>query len=343
VGELPPLQAVVGARTPLESLTMPNSTMPSSNPAAATALVGGGDVLQQLQALQLAEKAATGGDPRRHWGENERLVRDLLEELSQGSPEPDQREDLVEALSTADAMAVDGDGFGLLHYAAMYGDADAVSTLIRRRANVNCRTKVHETPLQLAAYYRQPEVCAVLLTHRARSDLADWQGRTALAAAKASKCGRSGEDSDAQARCVNLLEEVDAKLRAAGPPAALEELRTQGNGFFKKKSYADAVAAYSLGLAHSEDAGLYANRAACYLEMGKHMEAKLDAKKAVGLAGDAGHLKASWRLAKSCLTLGELDGADEALSEALAKFPEDAALRQLRNEVTLERRRRLST
>ncbi|CAE8696231.1 unnamed protein product [Polarella glacialis] len=217
VGELPPLQAVVGARTPLESLTMPNSTMPSSNPAAATALVGGGDVLQQLQALQLAEKAATGGDPRRHWGENERLVRDLLEELSQGSPEPDQREDLVEALSTAEAMAVDGvgDGFGLLHYAAMYGDAaantvsdaDAVSTLIRRRANVNCRTKVHETPLQLAAYYRQPEVCAVLLTHRARvalfdhrSDLADWQGRTALAAAKASKYGAGEVERTAMRR-----------------------------------------------------------------------------------------------------------------------------------------------
>eukprot|EP00933_Yihiella_yeosuensis_P025507 TRINITY_DN1978_c1_g7_i1.p1 TRINITY_DN1978_c1_g7~~TRINITY_DN1978_c1_g7_i1.p1 ORF type:complete len:456 (+),score=111.68 TRINITY_DN1978_c1_g7_i1:61-1368(+) len=313
--------------------------------AAATSDGGSGDVLEQLRKHQLAEQKATT-DQRRHWGENERLVRDLMEDLSQGIDDPDKREDLNESLKVAEPFAVDGDGFGLIHYASMYGDVDAVSSLIKRKSNVNSRTKVHETPLMLAAYYRHPEVCAVLLAHRARSDLADWQGRTPLEAAKVSKCigsyaSNPGLGAQQQARCVKLLDEVAAKQQADGPPSQLLELKKQGNDFFKDGRHNDAIAAYSLGLSYLDDAGLYANRAACYLHLGKHMEAKMDSKKAVGLSSESGHLKASWRLVKCCLALGELDAAEEALKEALAKFPGDAALRQLGNEISLEKRKRL--
>merc|ERR1711933_588077 len=100
----------------------------------------------------------------------------------------------------------------------MYGNVDAVSSLVRARANLNSRTLVHETPLALAAFYRHVEACALLLAHRARPDLADWRGRTPLAAAKSSKCG-NGQDNNlqAQARCVELPEQRAARDSAAGP------------------------------------------------------------------------------------------------------------------------------
>jgi len=355
---LPALQPCRDARTPLEApaATSPSGTGPDAvaGDGGATASAaegdaeasatgnGAGDIFERLRALQRAEQST---DPSRHWGDAERLVRDLLEDISSspdGRGADEQRDDLADALAQAAPTAVDSDSFGLLHYAAMYGDTEALATLLRKRANLNARTKVHETPLMLAAYYRHAEVCALLLAHRARPDLADWQGRTSLAAAKSSKCGRGRDDNAAaQRRCVELLEDRAARDHAAGPPREVEELRVQGNAFFRKKRYEEAAAAYSLGLSFLDDAGLYANRAACYLQLGKPLEAKLDARKAVGLAGEAGHVKASWRVARSCLALGELDAADEALREALGRTPEDAALRQLRNEVALERRKRL--
>jgi len=224
----------------------------------------------------------------------------------------------------------------------MYGSVDAVALLVRKRANVNGRTRVHETPLQLAAYYRHAEVCAVLLTHRARVDLADWQGRTPLAAAMASRCGNGlNNTAQAQAECVELLRDrLDKDKEGPGIKEA-EDLRKQGNDFFKKGELNEAIAAYSVGLASWDDELIYSNRAECYLKQERFTEAKMDAKKALGLAGEAGNKKAAWRLGKACLALGDLDGATEATREGLAKCPSDAALRQLRNDIELERRRRL--
>uniref|UniRef100_A0A7S0B3B8 Uncharacterized protein n=1 Tax=Pyrodinium bahamense TaxID=73915 RepID=A0A7S0B3B8_9DINO len=243
----------------------------------------------------------------------------------------------------------------------MYGCTDAIAALMRRKANPNVRTKVHETPLQLAAYYRHAEACALLLAHRARADLADAQGRTPLASAKESKCGSGPDNSgQAQARCVELLAARAAKEAAwregrpaespdeAGAAAALlvgareaAELRQQGNGFFAKGQYNEAVAAYSIALSFLDDAVLYSNRSECYLKLQRALEAKLDAQKAVGLAGEAGNKKAAWRLGRACLALGELPQAAEAARVGLRLWPADAALRQLANDAENERRRRL--
>eukprot|EP00747_Dinoflagellata_sp_TGD_P181289 gnl/TRDRNA2_/TRDRNA2_35078_c0_seq1.p1 gnl/TRDRNA2_/TRDRNA2_35078_c0~~gnl/TRDRNA2_/TRDRNA2_35078_c0_seq1.p1 ORF type:complete len:384 (+),score=112.18 gnl/TRDRNA2_/TRDRNA2_35078_c0_seq1:37-1188(+) len=350
--ELPPLRPCKDARTPSEALTRPRSdalgvdgTTPTPSDADFVgATIGGsgeGDVLEQLRQLQLKEQAAAG--PERHWGDAERHARDVMEAFGHAVNESDIAEAasaVTEAIEKGEARAVDGDGFGLLHYAAMYGSIEAVSSLVRRKANINARTQVHETPLMLAAYYRHAEVIALLLAHKARPDLADWQGRTPLAAAKESRCG-NGRDNhpQAQARCVEILSQRQKEDVARGPPKEAEELRKQGNGFFQKGSYDEAMAAYSLGLSFVDDAGLYANRAACHLQSQRFLEAKLDAQKAVGLAGEAGHKKASWRLAKACLALGELDKAEAAVKEALLRDSTDGALRQLKNEVVLERRR----
>lgn len=322
---------------------------------------GGGDVLERLRQMQLAESQATG--PERHWGETESRARDALEAFahSEGEDREEAREAAVAALEEAEPAAVDGDGFLLLHYAAMYGCAEAIAVLTRRKANVNVRTKVHETPLQLAAYYRHAEACALLLARRARADLADAQGRTPLAAAKESKCGNGPDNNgQGQAACVRLLAEraeKEAAWREARPAEAEEEkaaaaallagareaaeLRQQGNAFFGKGQYKEAVASYSIALSFLDDGVLYSNRAECYLKLQRHLEAKLDAQKAVGLAGEAGNRKASWRLGRACLALGDLGAAAEAARTGLRLWPEDAALRQLARDAEAERRRRL--
>lgn len=335
---LPPLQPCKDARTPAEACCLPVVE-------GAQEKVSNEDILTRLKALQQVDESAGSGSER-HWNEAERQARDCLEAYGNSSTREerlDAHSEMLIALKDAKAVAVDADGFSLLHYASMYGSVDAVASLLRNRANANSRTRVHETPLQLAAYYRHSEVCAVLLSHRARIDLADWQGRSPLAAAMASKCG-NGIDNTAQAQgqCVELLRERLAVERQEGTRVKeAEDLRAQGNGFFKSGNMKEAIAAYSVGLASWDDGLIYSNRAECYLKLEKFTEAKMDAKKALGLAGEAGSRKASWRLGKACLALGELDQASEAAAEGLKQCAEDAALRQLRTDIERERRSRL--
>lgn len=339
---LPPLRACSDARTPIESCRRPSE----GGSGAAQTDASHGDILERLRAMQHAESDM--GSPQRRWSTAEQRVRDCLEAF--GAVEV-EGEDLNEARASVQEVleegvsstAVDGDGFTLLHYAAMYGCVEALASLVRGRANVNARTRVHETPLQLAAYYRHADACAILLAHRARADLADWQGRTPLAAAKASKCGGGPDNnSRAQGRCVELLEERAAKDKESGASKEADDLRQQGNAFFKKSNFTEAVAAYSLGLASWDDGLTYSNRAECYLKLERNMEAKMDAQKALGLLkGQEGTRKASWRLGKACLLLEELDRAAEAVSDGLADFPSDVSLRQLRVDVERARRARL--
>merc|ERR1712124_160083 len=107
-------------------------------------------------------------------------------------------------------------------------------------------------------------------------------------------------------------------------PITLAWLRA--NALMLKERMEKAIAAYSVGLASWDDGLIYSNRAECYLKLDRFTEAKLDAKKALGLTGEAGAKKASWRLGKACLALGELEQASESLAQGLALHPADAAL-----------------
>merc|ERR1712129_316051 len=157
-----------------------------------------------------------------------------------------------------------------------------------------------------------------------------------------SKCGNGMDNNgQAQARCVQLLRERLEKDKQGPGIKEAEDLRSQGNDYFKKGQFKEALAAYSVGLAAWDDCLIYSNRAECYLKLERFMEAKMDAKKALGLAGEAGNKKAAWRLGKACLALGELDQAADAVTGGLLQCPTDAALRQLRNDVERDRRTRL--
>eukprot|EP00929_Paragymnodinium_shiwhaense_P100988 TRINITY_DN63714_c0_g1_i1.p1 TRINITY_DN63714_c0_g1~~TRINITY_DN63714_c0_g1_i1.p1 ORF type:complete len:369 (-),score=97.19 TRINITY_DN63714_c0_g1_i1:87-1193(-) len=345
-GNLPPLRPVVGARTPLENCRLPTAVADKDSV----------DILERLRQLQLSEKAASSG-PARHWGENEATARQSLELFchSDGEERKDALASALSAIEEACPLAVDDDSFHLLHYASMYGSVEAVASLMRKKANINARTKVHETPLQLAAYYRHAEACALLLTHKARIDLADWQGRTPLEAAKESRCGNGPDNhGQAQGRCVELLSQQLEKVRSEWSGSSVgkdaEELRQQGNAFFKKSQYNEAIAAYSLALASFDDGMLYSNRAECYLKVQRNLEAKLDAQKAAGLAKavpkdrqKGWEKKAFWRLGRACLALSDDTQAAEAAKNGLAEWSDDPALKQLANDAESARRKRVGS
>eukprot|EP00927_Polykrikos_kofoidii_P058182 TRINITY_DN52563_c0_g1_i1.p1 TRINITY_DN52563_c0_g1~~TRINITY_DN52563_c0_g1_i1.p1 ORF type:complete len:417 (-),score=80.27 TRINITY_DN52563_c0_g1_i1:85-1281(-) len=374
---LPPLQPCADARTPLEALKTPAATTTRDGSVAVVPADGanaaliagksetGDDILSRLRQLEISEAKAlsVGASPERHWGEAETRARQAMETYSES--DGDERNEAsklcVDALEMSSPQAIDSDGFALLHYAAMYGCVEGMAVLLRRKGNINARTKVHETPLQLAAYYRHAEICALLLAHKARVDLADWQGRTPLSAAKESKCGNGLDNhGQAQARCVALLasrvdqeaawrrgeaasaaEQADVVSAVAAAARGAAELRQQGSDFFGKGQYKEAVAAYSLALSSFDDAVLYSNRAECYLKLQSFLKAKMDARKAVGLFGEAGNKKAVWRLGRACLALDEVSEAADSARDGLRLWPGDPALKQLATDAERARRRRL--
>merc|ERR1712032_1728123 len=97
----------------------------------------------RLRALQQAEQAAAG--PERHWGENEKQARTAMEDYASACENrvdvTEARENIEAFLGKSDPRAIDEQGFALLHHAAMYGSVEGVAALLRKKANLNSRTK----------------------------------------------------------------------------------------------------------------------------------------------------------------------------------------------------------
>jgi len=94
-----------------------------------------------------------------------------------------------------------------LHIAAAKGDERMVRLLISSGANINAAPASQATPLHRAATQGHKEVVRILIEAGARSDLRDWEGKTALYAAMIARGGDSRE-------IVELLAEAGAKLPA---------------------------------------------------------------------------------------------------------------------------------
>ncbi|KAI0038600.1 TPR-like protein, partial [Auriscalpium vulgare] len=76
------------------------------------------------------------------------------------------------------------------------------------------------------------------------------------------------------------------------------QLKERGNALFAKKDYRAAVAKYTAAIAlDSQNAVLYANRAACYLGLKSYELSAADAMKATEL--DPGYSKAWARLSSA--------------------------------------------
>jgi len=106
--------------------------------------------------------------------------------------------------------ASDGRGWKPIHHASLHGQAKVVELLIRRGANVNCKTISGLTPISLAGSCLTPryETISLLLANKADPNVASPAGVTPLM----DVCGRAYEP-ETEKLC-NLLLMNEAKATA---------------------------------------------------------------------------------------------------------------------------------
>lgn len=158
-------------------------------------------------------------------------------------------------------------------------------------------------------------VGGVLVTEKVVRDATDYPTTRRELAERAAA---EGMDADA-------LEASLAEKRAAAQ-------QTAGNDAFKAGDFASAAAAYTSAMAgggsgkkDNTSAALLANRAACWLKLGRFEAALADSERAVEM--EPGHVKALFRKGLALKALGRLQEAGAALSAAQAAEPGNAAVR----------------
>ncbi|XP_071487542.1 tetratricopeptide repeat protein 4-like [Diadema antillarum] len=119
------------------------------------------------------------------------------------------------------------------------------------------------------------------------------------------------EDMNESPSLVGLQEIKYASEESTKEDNALTH-KDDGNHWFKKKLYKQAVRAYTEGLkekcGNTElNAILYTNRAAAHFHLGNHRSSLNDAKEALNLKPD--HLKAALRVIQSCMELKDYSEA----------------------------------
>eukprot|EP00764_Aduncisulcus_paluster_P013279 gnl/Carplike_NY0171/664_a916_2644.p1 GENE.gnl/Carplike_NY0171/664_a916_2644~~gnl/Carplike_NY0171/664_a916_2644.p1 ORF type:complete len:572 (+),score=151.65 gnl/Carplike_NY0171/664_a916_2644:22-1716(+) len=103
-----------------------------------------------------------------------------------------------------------------------------------------------------------------------------------------------------------------------------EQLKTEGNSFFGKGEYDKAVQKYTQALdLDSDNAFLYANRAAALLQLKQYKKAKVDSEKALSLKPNFS--KALLRLATAELCLGDPKKSLANISKVVASSPTNAS------------------
>lgn len=113
--------------------------------------------------------------------------------------------------------------------------------------------------------------------------------------------------------------------------------KADGNQWFKKKMYKQAVRAYSEGLKEKcsvvdVNAVLFTNRAAAHFHLGNHRSSLNDAKEALNLKPD--HIKALLRATESCMKLKEYAEAIQWCDKGLQIYPNDKKILDSRVEAS---------
>lgn len=124
----------------------------------------------------------------------------------------------------------------------------------------------------------------------------------------------------APARASSPSGPVDA---AALARAEADALREAGNEKLAARQFGDAVRLYSKGLASCPSAQLFANRAAAWLAAGAPAEAAADCRAALALQPD--YARASARLGRALMELGDAEGAVAQLEASVSRAPSPSA------------------
>jgi len=119
----------------------------------------------------------------------------------------------------------------------------------------------------------------------------------------------AGEDME-------LVTENDVQSQA-------DQRKEEGNQLYKTRSYREALQKYSEAISLCpQTAAFYGNRSACHMMLSQFGQALQDAKTAVQL--DRDFVKGYVRVAKCCLSLGDVVSAEQAIDRVLALDPDNA-------------------
>eukprot|EP00457_Paulinella_chromatophora_P002821 gb/GEZN01002826.1/.p1 GENE.gb/GEZN01002826.1/~~gb/GEZN01002826.1/.p1 ORF type:complete len:760 (+),score=168.42 gb/GEZN01002826.1/:232-2280(+) len=105
----------------------------------------------------------------------------------------------------ANCAGLDNFGDSMLHDACKNGNVEITKYYISKNINVDHQNKEGFSPAHRAASFGQPETLKLLIEAKAKLDLVDNKGKTALDLAQASASG-SADTAAGAARCVQLLE-----------------------------------------------------------------------------------------------------------------------------------------
>jgi len=108
---------------------------------------------------------------------------------------------------------------------------------------------------------------------------------------------------------MELVAETDNQSQA-------DQKKEEGNQLYKTRNYREALQKYSEAIELCpQTAAFYGNRSACHMMLSQFTQALADAKNAVQL--DAEFVKGYIRVAKCCISLGDVVSAEQALDRVL--------------------------
>lgn len=110
--------------------------------------------------------------------------------------------------------------------------------------------------------------------------------------------------------------------------------KAEGNGFFKDKQYADAIAKYTLAIEADPDTDVtfYSNRSACYAALGKWQEAADDGRKCIMI--DKKFVKGYFRAGLAQQNLKSFEAALDVIKRGLGIDSKNADLKRMSAECT---------